>query len=71
MILYIKVGSITNAQRGQKILRANGYRVQMKKIDNPAPGDGCGYALEVKTENIEPAQILSKNGISVLGTEFR
>ncbi|MGN0521618.1 MAG: putative Se/S carrier-like protein [Eubacterium sp.] len=71
MILYIKVGSITNAQRSQKILRAKGYKVQLKKIENPGPNDGCGYALEVISNSNEPVKILEKNGITVLGTESR
>lgn len=71
MNLYIKVGSITNAQRAQKILRSKGYRAQIKKIDNPSPGDGCGYALLVDTQSDEPLTILKKNGISIRGAEQR
>lgn len=69
MILYIKVGSITNAQRGQKLLHAKGYRPQIKKIENPSKTDGCGYALEVETGDKAPVDILKKNRINVRGVE--
>lgn len=69
MILYIKVGSITNAQRGQKLLRSNGYKPQIKKIENPSKTDGCGYALEVESADKAPVNLLEKNRIKVRGVE--
>ena len=34
MTLYIKVGSITNAQRSQRSLRQKGYKSIIKKLEN-------------------------------------
>ena len=45
MSLYIKVGSITNAQRSQRALRQSGYKSIIKKIENPSKEDGCGYIV--------------------------
>ena len=49
MTLYIKVGSITNAQRSQRSLRQKGYKSIIKKLENPSPQDGCGYMVVVNT----------------------
>lgn len=71
MILYIKVGSITNAQRSVSLLRSKGYKALIKRIENPAKEDGCGYAVEVHSENKEPINILKKNGINIRGVEYK
>lgn len=69
MILTIKVGSITNAQRGVGVLRSAGYRPRVKRIENPGKNDGCGYAIEVSAQGDEPVNILKKNRINVKGVE--
>ena len=61
MTLYIKVGSITNAQRSQRSL--------IKKLENPSPQDGCGYMVVVNTYTEEPISILIKEGIQIRGVE--
>lgn len=70
MTLYIKVGSITNAQRGQRLLRSKGYKAQIKKIENPSKTDGCGYALEVASADKTPVDLLEKNRITVRGVDL-
>ena len=69
MNLYIKVGSITNAQRGQRLLRSKGYSPQIKKNDRPERSDGCGYALEVYGRENEIIKILEDNRIEIRGVE--
>ncbi len=71
MTLYIKVGSITNAQRSQRVLRQNGYKSLIKKLENPSPEDGCGYVVMVNTYTEEPIQILLKEGIQIRGVDKR
>lgn len=71
MNLYIKVGSITNAQRGNAILRSMGYKPVIRRIENPTAEDGCGHALQVYSPGNEPISILEKSGISVRGVEYR
>lgn len=68
MFYYIKVGSITNAQRARSALHARSLKAQIKRLEDPKPGDGCGYVLMV--ENADKAvSILNKAGIRVLGVE--
>ncbi|MCD7796953.1 MAG: hypothetical protein LUG95_04940 [Clostridiales bacterium] len=69
MTLYIKVGSITNAQRSQCILRLRGYKSQIKKLENPSQSDGCGYEVKVNAHDNEPIDILASNGIDVRGAD--
>ena len=69
MTLYIKVGSITNAQRSQRSLRQNGYKSIIKKLENPSPQDGCGYMVVVNTYTEELISILIKEGIQIRGVE--
>jgi hypothetical protein len=71
MILYINVGSITNAQRGNKLLRAQGYRSQIKKAENPDKQEGCGYAILVESKDKAPIEILLKAKINIRGVEER
>lgn len=69
MSLYIKVGSITNAQRSAGLLRSSGYRPKIVRIEKPEQEDGCGYAVEVNANGNEPVNILKKNGINIRGVE--
>ncbi len=71
MRLFIKVGSVTNAQRGQRILSKHGFRANIKRVENPSKADGCGYALEVSSNDSAPVSLLEKNGIKVRGAERR
>lgn len=70
MRLYIKVGTITNAQRGQKILKSNGYNSSIKRIEN-FDDNGCGYALIVNTDDNKPVELLKRQGIKVRGVDMR
>lgn len=69
MTFYIKVGSITNAQRSQRALKQQGYKSLIKKLENPSPQDGCGYVVVVNTYTEEPLQILINEGIQIRGVE--
>ena len=40
MFLYIKIGSVTNAQRAVSVLKKNKIKAQIIRMDNPRPGDG-------------------------------
>ncbi|MDD6659225.1 MAG: hypothetical protein PUE60_04045 [Eubacteriales bacterium] len=69
MTFYIKVGSITNAQRSQRALKQQGYKSLIKKLENPSPQDGCGYVVVVNTYTEEPLQILINEGIQIRGVD--
>lgn len=70
MIIYIKVGSITNAQRAKSVLMKNAIQSEIKRTENPKPGDGCGYAITVKkADEAKALRLFDKNGIRVLGED--
>ncbi len=69
MTFYIKVGSITNAQRSLRVLKQQGYKSLIKKLENPSPQDGCGYVVVVNTYTEEPLQILINEGIQIRGVD--
>lgn len=71
MNLYIKVGSVTNAQRGQRALRSKGYKAQIARVDNMTAKDGCGWMLVVRSYDNEPVSILEDEGIMIRGVEKR
>lgn len=67
--LYIKVGSITNAQRGQSLLRSRGYKPMIRKIEKPNHVDGCGYAIEVSGDKEEIIRLFIQKRIAVKEVE--
>ena len=71
MYLIINVGSITNAQRGASELSRNGYKAYIKRSENRQKNNGCGYALQVRSSDERPLDILRENGINYNGVERR
>ncbi len=70
MLYRIKLGSVTNSQRAAKILKANGYRPSVGRLQNPKKEDGCGYAVTLKTENIESVvSLLKSKNINIIGVD--
>lgn len=69
-MIDIKVGSVTNAQRGARVLKSYGYRVNIRKLEHPSKSDGCGYVLRINEEAQEAAGLLEKNGIKVTGVDY-
>ena len=68
MLIYIKIGSVTTAQRAASVLREAGINAVIKRIENPREGDGCGYVVGVNEKKLLKAKnILRQRGIKVLG----
>lgn len=68
MFEYIKIGSITTAQRAASALRSAGVNAVIKRIENPQKGDGCGYMVGVDSKKLYKAQnVLRQRGIKTLG----
>ena len=68
MYYDIKVGSVTNAQRGIRILRQNGIKSSVIRIFKPKADEGCGYALRVNSEDKRKSiDILRRNNIRIIG----
>ncbi|MGN0458163.1 MAG: putative Se/S carrier-like protein [Eubacterium sp.] len=66
MYYKIKVGSVTNAQRGARILRANGFRPTVSRIENPSANDGCGFVINVFGDIDKALELLKKQGVRIL-----
>ena len=52
---YITFRSVTYAQRGEKLLLAEGFRCQLMRTPKWMEEKGCGYCLRVWTANAAPA----------------
>lgn len=66
--LDIKVGSVTNAQRAQAVLKKNNIKSQIKRIQNHNPGEGCGYIITVDSGD-KALEIIKGANIRVLGVD--
>lgn len=70
MKAHIKVGSVTNAQRGAKILRLYSINTTVTRLEHPNVYDGCGFVLNVDKDEYErAASLLKQNGIRILGID--
>lgn len=69
MYYIIKVGSITNAQRGVRLLKSKGYRPAMSRLENPTKGDGCGYVIKVYSDSDKVINILRAGSVTILGVD--
>lgn len=69
MYYEIKVGSVTNAQRGVRLLKSKGYRAAMSRLENPSRADGCGYIIKVFCDDDNVINMLKSSGIPVLGAD--
>lgn len=66
----IKVGSVTNVQRGVKILRSNGISTSVSRLEHPSAADGCGFALRVDASDFERSvELLRRYKIRIIGDE--
>lgn len=72
MNLYIKVGSITNAQRAKSVLMKYSVRSRVERAEQIKQGDGCGYIVKVYDDDENKIlNILKNNGINSLGVEVK
>lgn len=60
----ISTGSITYALKGRDLLRRNGYKARIERINQQSGGNGCGYSIVVSEE--KAVNILRKSGIKIL-----
>ena len=52
-----------------RFLRANSINAQIKRLENPKPGEGCGYVIAVDEDVGNAVRLLQKNGLRVLGAD--
>ena len=64
--IEIKVGSITNAQRIQKLLKQNGIKASINRSSNIKSGEGCGYYVKAVGYRDEIAELVEHSRIKYL-----
>ena len=61
-LYYITFRSVTFAQRAEKLLNQQGYRVSLMRTPRWMEEQGCGYALKLWTNDIAAAVRLLREG---------
>lgn len=59
---FITFRSVTFAQRAEKLLNQQGYRVNLMRTPRWMEEQGCGYALKLWTNDISAAVRLLREG---------
>ena len=59
---FITFRSVTFAQRAEKLLNQQGYRVNLMRTPRWMEEQGCGYALKLWTNDISSAVRLLREG---------
>ena len=59
---FITFRSVTFAQRAEKLLNQQGYRVNLMRTPRWMEEQGCGYALKLWTNDIAAAVRLLREG---------
>ena len=67
--IFIKAGSVTNAQRIESLLKKNGYRAAIRRSSKVKRGEGCGYSVIAKGDIGEIAELIKNSRIKY--TEFK
>ena len=64
--ITVKVGSVTNAQKGKRILVKNGFHAKVKRAAILRKGDGCGYTIVFQGNSEQGIQLLKQAGIRII-----
>ena len=64
--IWIKVGSITNAQRAKRELIENGFSAKISRSQKIKKGEGCGYSILTDCEKQNALRLLKKAGIRII-----
>ena len=60
-VYFITFRSVTYAQRGEKLLGENRYRIHLRRTPRWMEEKGCGYCLQITAADILPPVLLLKN----------
>ena len=66
-VYFITFRSVTLAQRGERVLRKHGMHCQIQRTPRWMEEQGCGYCLQLRTDDVAPAVALLK----AAGVQFR
>ena len=64
--ITVKVGSVTGAQKGKRILLKHGYRASIKRATHIKKGEGCGYGIVTQGDANKVISILKEAGIKII-----
>lgn len=64
--ITVKVGSITNAQKGKKALLKHGFRAKVIRSRHIQKGDGCGYSIVFNGNQKNGLDLLKKAGVNII-----
>lgn len=63
---YVTFRSVTHGQRGEKRLKQEGYHCYLLRTPKWMESKGCGYSLQIWTNDISPAlEILRREKIAM------
>ena len=57
-VYYITFRSVTPAQRGENLLRKQGFRCSLQRTPRWMQENGCGYCLRLTTDKIADAKLM-------------
>ena len=63
MQYLITFHTLTQAQRASRLLERNGYTVTLRRTPGNLRQGGCGYALALRRDAREAAELLKRNGL--------
>ena len=64
--ITVKVGSVTNAQKGKRILVKNGFHAKVKRAAILRKGDGCGYTIVFRGDKEKALHLLEQAGSRII-----
>ena len=61
---YVTFRSVTHGQRGEKLLKQQGYRCHLLRTPKWMETKGCGYSLQIWTDEIsEAVELLRRENV--------
>ncbi len=67
--ICVKVGSVTNAQKGKRVLNHHGYSCKIRRALSIRKGDGCGYMLQFTGDEEAALHLLRRAGVRIISVE--
>ena len=64
--ITVKVGSVTNAQKGKRVLVKNGFSAKVKRAAILQKEDGCGYSIVFRGNSEQGIHLLKQSGIHII-----
>lgn len=63
---FVTFRSVTHGQRGEKLLKNEGFRCHLLRTPKWMESKGCGYSLRIRTDDItRPVAILRRENVAM------